>query len=91
MPSRSNRFHRRQRDGRGLCQVEDLQLQVEADPTDPTDPTDPGHVEELLNEISGLFMRHEECGVVSGEPFLDLLEKSFQERWKIWQLLKWYN
>ncbi|CAL1155560.1 unnamed protein product, partial [Cladocopium goreaui] len=49
-------------------------LQVEVDPTD----SDPGHMEELLSEISGLFMRHEECGVVSGEPFLDLLEKSFQ-------------
>lgn len=60
-------------------------LQVEADPTDP------GHLQELLSEISGLFMRHEECGVVSSEPFLELLEKSFEERWKIWQLLKWYN
>ena len=27
---------------------------------------------------AGVEARHEECGVVSGEPFLDLLEKSFQ-------------
>ena len=28
--------------------------------------------------LKGISARHEECGVVSGEPFLDLLEKSFQ-------------
>lgn len=28
--------------------------------------------------LKGISARHEECAVLSGEPFLDLLEKSFQ-------------
>jgi len=47
--------------------------------------------QDLLSDISGLFMRHEQCDFASGQPFLDLLAKSFEARAHIWQLLKWYN
>ncbi|CAK9068355.1 unnamed protein product, partial [Durusdinium trenchii] len=47
--------------------------------------------EELLAEIGGLFMKHEGCHWASGQPFLDLLAKSFEARAKIWQHMRWYN
>ncbi|CAJ1409452.1 unnamed protein product [Effrenium voratum] len=45
----------------------------------------------LFDSIGGLFMRHQGCGVESGEPFLELLAKSLEARAKVWPLLRWYN
>ncbi|CAK8994090.1 Exostosin domain-containing protein [Durusdinium trenchii] len=73
------------------CEVSDAQeLLLELLKAKTIDRTEADQ-EELLAEIGGLFMKHEGCHWASGQPFLDLLAKSFEARAKIWQHMRWYN